>query len=133
MTDNQPTPVRLDHDYEGGTTIEPTDATWGVMAHATPEEIAEWQKAIDDYGRVQAVMYRRWKEALDAELAARPPEPPREPGPGEVVSAITFADLCRKDDEWAREVAEKLSRAAILAGFKKIDAAWGTTKEEPQP
>ena len=129
MTDNQPIPVRLDHDYEGGTTIEPPAATWGVAAHATPEEIAEWQKAIEDYDRVQSVMYRRWKEALDAELAARPPQPPREPGPGEVVSTITFADLCSKDDEFARGVAEKLARAALEAGFKKIDAAWGTARE----
>lgn len=133
MTDNQPIPVRLDHDYKSGTTIEPPDATWGVVAHALPEEIAEWQKAIEDYNRVQDVMYIRWKAALDAELAARLPEPLREPGPGEVVSSISYADLCRKDDEWAREVAEKLARAAIEAGFKKIDAAWGTTKEEPQP
>jgi hypothetical protein len=41
--------------------------------------------------------------------------------------------LCRKDDEWAREVAEKLSRAALEAGFKKMDEAWGITKEEGQP
>ena len=41
MSDNQPIPVRLDHDYESGTTIEPSNATWGVVAHATPEEIAD--------------------------------------------------------------------------------------------
>jgi hypothetical protein len=133
MSDNQLIPVRLDHDYEGGTTIEPPDATWGVVAHATSEEVAEWKKAIDGYARVQSVMYRRWKDAIDAELAARPPQPPRQPLPGEVVSSITFADLCRKDDEWAREVAEKLARAAIASGFKKLDQAWGITKEEGQP
>ena len=133
MTDNQPIPVRLDHDYEGGTTIEPPDATWGVVAHATPAEIAEWQKAIEDYGRVQAVMHRRWKDALDAELAARPPEPPRQPGPGEVVSAITFADLCSKDDEFARGVVEKLARAALETSFKKLDEAWGTAREQGNP
>jgi len=133
MSDNQLITVRLDHDYEYGTTIEPADATRGVVAHATPEEIAEWQKAIEDYNRVQDVMYSRWKEALDAELAALPPQPPREPGPGEIVSAITFADLCSKDDEFARGVAEKLARAALEAGFKKADEAWGITKEVPKP
>jgi hypothetical protein len=123
------TRILLDHDDETGRVyIQRDDSpTYGALpVEATPEEVAEWQRVIAEFGRVQEVMYQRWKAALDAEIAKLPPKPPRELRPGETVTTITRKDLI-DDGLLLPIITERIVRAAME---KQLGLPWVVIQPE---
>lgn len=109
--------VFLDHDYETGRVYIERDSdsqSQGYLSvEATTEEVAQWERAIAEFDRVQELMYQRWKVAIDAKIAKLPPSQPREPRPGEAVVTITRKDLIDDDGFPFLEITERIARAAV--------------------
>lgn len=112
--------VWLDCDSETGRTYieQGEDPAFGYLpVQATAEELAEWERAISEFDRVQAIMRKRWREALHEEIAkARVVNDGPFQSPGFPATTFTLKDICDDGVEPLLRVTERIARAA----FKKL-------------
>lgn len=93
--------VMLDRDDETGRVYIERDespAYGSLPVEATHEELAEWERAIAEFDRVQAIMKKRFRAALDEAIAKDPVvnDGPF-PSPGFPAATITRDDICSDD------------------------------------
>lgn len=95
--------VWLDCDDETGRTYieQGKDSAFGYLpVQATAEELAEWEQAIAEFDRVQAIMKKRWRAALHEAIAkAAVVNDGPFPSPGFPAATITRDDICSDDLE----------------------------------
>lgn len=116
--------VWLDCDDETGRThiVQDEDPAFGYLpVQATAEELAEWERAIAEFDRVQAIMRKRWREALHEEIAKAGIKKNHLPSPGFPAATFTLKDICDDDLGPLLSATERIAREALrqLLGDQK--------------
>ncbi len=106
--------VWLDCDSETGRTYigQGEDSAFGYLqVQATAEEVAEWERAIAEFDRVQAIMGKRFRAALHDQIAKAGIKKNHLPSPGFPAATFTVQDICDDDVGPLLSVTERIARA----------------------